>query len=114
MEEELEKALFSVRTKYPERECESVIVESRGESFGFVMTSPDRVEWRKYRQEISAAGKDLATVEEAMERAVTAQIRYPERETVKALFNKRPAMANALVDLLHRLAGEGSEAREKK
>jgi hypothetical protein len=118
MSEELEQqrtaAREQVTAKYPERDVQAVVLKTGESEWFFVLTSPNRDEWRKYRTELSKAGEDDIACEGAIERAALAQIRHPDRDEVKKIFDRKPGLILNFAPLLSTLAGLKAEAVEKK
>lgn len=115
MEPEQEKAIVDrVVAKFPDREVRAIEIEAGKETLLFVLTAPDRDEWKKYRSEMRRADGDPDGIETAIERAALAQIRYPEREQAQAVFNRKPGIIASFAGVLADLVGVDSEAREKK
>lgn len=117
-EDEIEKqhleAKQAVARKHPERDVQAMVFLTGESEWFFVLTSPNRDEWRKYRTEINKAGDDDIAIEGAIERAALAQIRFPERDEVKKIFDRKPGLILNFAPVLSRLAGMSAEAVEKK
>jgi hypothetical protein len=113
--------IAEIKAKYPDRALELIEAkDGEDEIAHFVLTGPLREEYKKFSDEMLAA-KDakqesdkLASIRGAIERAALAQIRWPDRETVQALFNARPAMVDGFAEVLHKAAGSNVELRAKK
>jgi hypothetical protein len=114
IEQERKAAKEQVAAKYPDRDVQAVALVTGETEWFFVLTSPNRDEWRKYRTEISKAGDDDIAIEGAVERAALAQIRFPERDEVKKVFERKPGLILSFAALLSKLAGLSAEAVEKK
>lgn len=113
-EAEQKAAVERVRTAFPDREVEGIEFDTGRDVLFFVLTSPDRDEWKKYRGELKKAAGDSDAVESAIERCALAMIRYPERADVAKAFNRRPGLIVNFAAVLSKIAGVDYEAREKK
>lgn len=115
MTDEQKKIAFEqARAQNPDREIEAVEFTVGSREYFFVVTSPNRGEWKRYKQEIAKAAGDIDALESAIERAAIAQIRYPERDQAAKCFDISPGIVQTFAAVLNRLAGVDSEAREKK
>lgn len=114
IEQERTAAKEQVVAKYPDRDVQAVVLKTGETEWFFVLTSPNRDEWRKYRTELSKAGDDDIAIEGAVERAALAQIRFPERDEVKKIFDRKPGLILNFASVLSRLAGLSAETLEKK
>jgi hypothetical protein len=91
-----------------------------GDIYFFVMTGPLRDEYKKYIDEVLSAreGKDEKAVGEgvraAIERLALGQIRHPDRDEVKRIFNIKPALIQNFAVPLQNAAGDAIEVRSKK
>lgn len=103
-----------VKNEFADREAVNVSISDGSNEHLFLMTSPKREEWKKYRREVTESGNDIEKIEAAIERAALAQIRYPSRDDVKALFDRRPGIIQLFADELAKLAGAQSEVVSKK
>lgn len=113
---EVKKALEQVRASFPDREVEAVEFDMGAGKppLFFILTAPDRDEWKKFRSELRKSKNDDDAAENAIERAALAMIRWPERTEVQRIFNRKPGMIGNFAEVISRLAGVDAEAREKK
>jgi hypothetical protein len=111
----------AVKAKYPDRavlHCEATNPDL--ETFHFLLTGPTRAEFEKMQQEILASKdrKDdtekTAGVIDAARKATLAQVRWPERDQVIAIFDMYPLMPLQFMDTLGKAAGDSFEVRSKK
>lgn len=110
-----EGTVSAIKSKFAPRPVHELNLETPGgESYTFLMTGPNRLEWRKYRQEMSEADKNMEKVESAVERAALAQIRWPDREKVLEVFDLYPGIIQGLADKINEAAGFYAEAKTKK
>ena len=120
-----DKDIEAVRAKYPDRALAHVTAQGDAEmgtdeAYHFIMTGPSRVELEKYQQEIEEAGKQKSLLEknrattEACERAMLAQIRWPDRPTVEQVFTRYPNMPLQFTETLIGMAGDSFKVRAKK
>lgn len=114
MTEPDEMAIAQVKAKYPDRALELVSLTANGDEYHFVMTGPSGPEWKKFLEETSAASGNAAAGSLAIERAALAQIRWPERDEVRRIFDSKPALVGNLAEVLTRMAGVEAEVRAKK
>ena len=115
-----------LRTQFPDRalyEVDAVAVDKdSGDDIVLtvVMTGPTRDEYRFYVNKMIAAkdvkdeGDRLWATRQAIENAALAQIRWPEREEVKRVFDSRPEMVDGFAAEIQRAAGANIELRSKK
>lgn len=103
-----------IKALYPDRDVVRIVMADPSGDFPFLLTSPKREEWKKYRQEMVKAGSDIEQVEAAIERAALAQIRWPDRQEVQALFDRKPGMVQNFAEEIAKLAGVHAESRVKK
>ncbi len=110
-----ENAISAVKVKHSDRDVRHVsYTEDDGEEYHFLMTGMNREEWRRYRQDQVAAGSDWDKLESAIERAALSQVRWPDREEVKKLFNRKPGLIQLFSEELNRAAGAEAKAQQKK
>ncbi len=100
--------------EFSDREVVNISIADGDNEHAFLMTSPKREEWKKYRREVTESANDIEKIEAAIERAALAQIRWPSRDEVKALFDRRPGIIQLFADELAKLAGAQSEVVSKK
>jgi hypothetical protein len=105
--------IATIKAQFPHRKVKVITIEDDGESLPFLMTSPVREEWKMYRVKITAAGQNIEAIEGAIESAALAQIRYPDRESVKAIFDARPGIVQSFAEELAKLAGAQVEVTSK-
>ena len=115
-----------IKSQHPDRaiyEIDAVIAEKNGEEesvLTVLMTGPSRDEYKFFVGKMMAAkeakddGDRLWGIRLAIENAALAQIRWPDRETVKAAFNGRPEMIDNFAAELQKAAGSNVELRSKK
>lgn len=109
-----------LKAKFPDRSLRLVEMSDDDEVFHFVMTGPNREEYRKFTDDMMTA-KDAKTEKDrieqlgaAVERTALAMIRWPEREEVKQIFDNRPALSAEFSEQIHKAAGSSFEVRTKK
>ncbi len=110
---ELEAEAASVRQKHPNRDVLPVVLKDEFGEYRFVLSSPTSTEWNKYQIDVEAARGSNQKSASAAKNAVLAQIRWPARDIVEALLDRKPAMVLNLIDPFHRLAGVSAEERKK-
>lgn len=115
-----------VKAQHPDRvlyEVDAVIAAAGVDEetvLTVLMTGPSRDEYKFFVTKMMAAkeSKDDADrlwgIRLAIENAALAQIRWPDRETVKAAFNGRPEMIDNFAAELQKAAGSNVELRSKK
>lgn len=106
--------IAKIKSDFPSREIARIVMTAGEEEFIFVLTSPIREEWRKYRREITAAANDIEKIEDAIASAARAQIRWPARDEVKEVFERKPGIIQLFADELATLAGSHAEVVAKK
>jgi hypothetical protein len=85
-----------------------------------IMTGPNAAEYEKFVEDIQRASEQknendrMRSMRSAVQNNALAQIRWPERTEVVALFDRYPAMALGLAKQLHSSAGDAYEVRSKK
>lgn len=105
--------IATIKGQFPHRKVKLITIADDGEDLLFVMTSPVREEWKMYRGKITAAGQNIEAIEGAIENAALAQIRHPDRDTVKAIFDARPGIVQSFAEELAKLAGAQVEVTSK-
>jgi hypothetical protein len=128
MREPTEEEIKAVKDKYPDRALVQLdsyqvdkddIAQADGETIVFVFSGPSRPEYDRFTQEIEQArsvkgeAAKSTAIRDAIEKAVTAQIRWPARTEVQEIFAKYPALSVEFAEHLHRLAGASFRVREK-
>lgn len=112
-----------LKEKHPDRslhQVEKYDPDDTSTSYLFVMTGPTRDELDKFEQDILATKKVTdeherkGAVRTAAEKGALAQIRWPERDEVKRIFNLHPEMIYSFAADLRRFAGDTFETRTKK
>jgi len=103
-----------LKQQFPNRTLSRFVIKDQGDEHVFILTSPNREEWKKYRVECKSSGEDIERMEIAVERAALAQIRWPEREEVKALFASKPGIIANFAGELNDLVGTNAEVSSKK
>ncbi len=120
MSEPSKEVIDRIKAQFPDRALNLVELHDGDESYHFVMTGPNKDEYKKYVSEMVAAREVKNDAEknekltEAVERAALAMIRWPARDEVKALFESKPAMSSSFANHLHNMAGQNFEVRSKK
>lgn len=115
-----EDVIKEIKAKFPGRSIHLVEAIDGEDVHSFVMTGPTKADYQKYSDEMLSAGtaktepekRDRARV--AIERAALAQIRWPDREDVEALFIAKPGLSVNFAEEIHKLAGTNAEVRSKK
>lgn len=114
------EAIEKLKSEHTDRSLLHVEIDHEEVTYHFLMTGPNDVEYKKFMTELLDA-KDKAKeseqmdgVRDATKRAAMAQIRWPDRDAVKELFNRFPAMSSRFREKLHEAAGASSEVRSKK
>ena len=115
-----------LRTQFPDRalyEVDAVAVDKdSGDDIVLtvVMTGPTRDEYRFFTNKLISAtdikdtGDKMWAIRLAVENAALAQIRWPEREEVKRVFDSRPEMVDGFAEKLREAAGSNVELRSRK
>ena len=115
-----------LKTQFPDRalyEVDAVAVDKdTGDDvvLTVVMTGPTRDEYRFFTNKLIAAtdikdtGDKMWAIRAAVENAALAQIRWPEREEVKRVFDSRPEMVDGFAEKLREAAGSNIELRSRK
>lgn len=115
-----QEVIDGLKAKFPNRSLHLVEAFDGDESYHFVMTGPNREEYRKLTDELLSAkeAKDDRAKNDALrtavERAALAMIRWPDRDVVQELFAAKPAMSANFAEELHKSAGSNFEVRSKK
>lgn len=105
--------IAAIKSQFPGRVIRLVELEDNGETYRFILTGPNAVEYKKYMAEMIANQADITKAKEALERAALAQIRWPDRDAVKDLFDAHPAFPDQFGQQIHEAAGAGAEVRSK-
>ena len=85
-----------------------------------IMTGPSSVEYEKFVEDVQKASETKGDADRgkalrvAVQNNALAQIRWPERAEVIALFDKYPALSLGLAEQLHATAGASYEVRSRK
>ena len=103
----------AIKAEFPNRRVKRVVMDDDGEELVFVLTSPIREEWKKYRREMTDAASDIEKMEGAIERAALAQIRWPLRPEVREIFENRPGIIQNFALEITKLAGAHAEVSAK-
>lgn len=120
MTDPTKELIDSLKATHSDRSLLLIEIDHEGETYKFLMTGPSDVEYRKFVGEVlDAKNKDkeseqLEAVRTACSRAALAQIRWPERSEVEALFKRFPAFPHRFREELHNAAGSSAEVRSKK
>lgn len=116
-----EDKLDAIRNLFPGRALFLVeAMDSEEQVMGFVMTAPERGEYRIFAEQLFKARETKNDVDKiwavraAVENAALTQIRWPAREECMEAFKARPAMVDGFADQLMKAAGEQIEFRSKK
>ncbi len=105
--------VLALKAQFPNRSLHEVTLVDGDKEYVFVMTGPARDEFKKFLREVNEARDNLEKGREAIERAALAQIRWPERETVREIFENHPAFPDQFGELVHKFAGSAVEVRAK-
>jgi hypothetical protein len=115
-----------VKSQYPDRALyvvDAAIPSKDGDDedvLTVLMTGPTRDEYKMFVNKMMAAKdtKDEAdklwSIRTAIENAALGQIRWPDRDTVRAAFNARPEMIDGFAAELQKAAGSNIELRSKR
>ena len=120
MAEPSKEVIERLKAQFSDRSLHLVEIVDEGESMHFVMTGPNKHEYKKFVDEVLGAKEKktdaemVDAVRSATERAALAQIRWPERAEVQDLFDRRPALVDSFRDEIHKAAGANAEVRSKK
>jgi hypothetical protein len=109
-----EHEIAQIKKRFPERDLSLVELKAGEHSFAFVLTGPNRIEWKRYVDELRKASGNVADATAAIERAAMAQIRWPDRDTVTAMFEKYPALGSNFAEAMSKLAVVEAEVTIKK
>lgn len=107
------EALERVKREFPLKRVKRIVIDHDGDMLPFVLTAPNRIEWKKYRTELEAAKGNTDKAEFAIECAALAMIRWPEREVVREIFDNRPGIIQLFAEPLGQLAGIYAEVSAK-
>jgi len=120
VEEPSADVISGLKSKFPNRALQLVEAVDGDESYFFIMTGCNKDEYQKFNDDVMSAkdSKDdkskAAAFRSAVERTAIAMIKWPDRETVEALFKEKPAMSMNFAEELHKAAGSNVEVRSKK
>lgn len=120
MAEPNKETIERVKSQHSDRSIHLTTATDGDDVYHFIMTGPNRAEYKKFYDELLGAKEkktDAEMVEAvhiAVERAALAQIRWPERAEVQGLFDRKPGLVENFRDELHRLAGANAEVHSKK
>lgn len=120
MAEPTAEKIAQLKAQFPDRSLHLVEAVDGDDTTTFIMTGPLREEYQKYLEEVTKAGDAKSKIDSinqtraALERAVLAQVRWPDREECKRIFEQRPAMIDQFFDTLQAAAGSNVEVRSKK
>ena len=114
--------IAQLKTQFSDRSLHIVdVIGDDGEAqYCFIMTSPSSDEMAKFCEEAINAEEAKDAKEQrrmlhgAISRAAMAQIRWPERDEVRKIFEYNSEMLWKIGPLLRKHAGEGAEFRSKK
>ncbi len=109
-----ESVISKLKVQHKDRALHLVEMTDGEESLFFVLSGPNREEWRKYTREMTESERDVEKMTAAIERAALAQIRWPDREEVKQLFDTKPGIVSNFGEELSKAAGSHVEVRTKK
>lgn len=120
MTEPTEADIKRIKAEFSNRSVHRVdLTCDSDESIVFIMTGPSVHEYDKFVEDVERAKgmKAGAEREKALRAAIQnnalAQIRWPERANVVALFEKYPILSVGLAEQLHNTAGASFEVRSK-
>lgn len=102
-----------LKARFPGRVLRLVELVDGDEAFSFVITGPNREEYKKFRHDLVEAGESAEKLHDAAEKAALAQIRWPDRDTVRELFDAHPAFPMSFAGELTKAAGAHVEVRAK-
>ncbi len=120
MEEPGKEVVERISAEFSARVVKQITVDSAGDVLHFVVTGPNKAEYKKFSDEILKAGESKADSDRiekmgaATDKFCLAMIRWPDRAMVVEIFDNRPALSGSLAEYIQKLAGTGSEVREKK
>ncbi len=114
MQEPTAADLDKVKSDFPNREVMPFCLSDSFGEYWFILTSPNGAEWTKYLQEIKTAGGDVELLNKAVTRLAIAETRYPERQEILNLFERRPGLAQQFASPLGEMAGLDAEGHLKK
>ncbi len=103
-----------LKSQYPGRDLHRIEMTIGDAVLVFVMTGPNKGDWKKYQDEAQRATGDSDKQLAAVERAALAQIRWPERDEVLATLEKYPALVANFPEQLNELAGLEAVTTRKK
>lgn len=109
-----ESTLSTLKNQFAPRDIEVVTMVDGDIEIQFAMTPLNRQEWKKYRMDVTGSKDNLEKVETAIENTALAMIRWPDRQEVIKIFDRRPGMIQNFAAELGRMAGANAEARIKK
>lgn len=105
--------LAALKATVPGRSWHEVTLVDGEQEHVFIVTGPNREEFKKFVRETAEARDSTEKLREAIERAVLAQVRWPSREEVRELFDAHPVFPDKLGEKLHEFAGANVEVRAK-
>lgn len=114
------ETIEKLKSEHPDRSLLHIEVDHEGDTYHFLMTGPNEVEYRKFCTDIfDAKAKEKESdqmdgIRDASKRAALAQIRWPDRPDVEPMFKRFPAMPQRFRDEIHKAAGASAEVRAKK
>ena len=103
----------AIKASMPGRSLHAVTLADGDEEHVFVMTGPNRDEYKKFIREVTEARDSTEKLRDAVERSVLAQVRWPERDEVRGIFDAHPVFPDKLGEKLHEFAGANAEVRAK-
>jgi hypothetical protein len=109
-----DETIQKIKARYPGRSLHFAELTENGEKHVFILTGPSKVEYKKFQDDFKAAGNDSTKLTLAVESSALAQIRWPEREDVQALFENKPGLVQHFAPLLVEFAGSNAEVRSGK
>ena len=120
MTEPSKEIIERLKSEHTDRSLMQIEIDHEGETYYFLMTGPNEIEYKKFMTEVMDGkekpkeSEQMDAIRDATKRAALAQIRWPDRDQVKELFNRFPGMSSRFREKLHEAAATSAEVRSKK
>jgi hypothetical protein len=108
------------KNRLPDRSLHLIEAVDGDDCYCFIMSGPNRDEYKKFLDDVSTANEQkeekvkLDKLRLAVEHAALAQLRFPDRDECRRIFDSKPAFVINFAEEIHKAAGASVEVRSKK